>query len=235
MTSRITNESRLASDKITAPGARLRPPLDDQARARLAEALAQGAVMAYPTETFYALGGNALHPGLCAEIFRLKGREGDKALLLLVDGARDVPRLAVPSPPAEALMAALWPGPLTLVLPAAPGLPPHLRAKGGTVALRWSPHPLIAALLAIGGVPLIGTSANRAGEPPATTADAVSAAFPGAVAVLVDGGTTAGGAPSTLVDTTTRPFTILRPGVVRAAEIARTLAPRFAPWSPAQP
>lgn len=235
MTPRITNESRLASDKITAPGMRLRPPFDAQARAHVTAALADGAVMAYPTETFYALGGNSLHAGLCAAIVRHKGRAADKALLLLVDGPRDVRRLATPSPAAEALMAALWPGALTLVLPAAPALPHHLRAAGGTVALRWSPHPVIAELLAIGGVPLIGTSANRSGEPPATTADAVSATFSGAVDVLVDGGETAGGTPSTLVDTTTRPFTILRPGVVTAAEIRRALAPQFAPWSPAQP
>jgi L-threonylcarbamoyladenylate synthase len=235
MTSRITNESPLASDKITAPDARLRPPFDARARARVATALADGSVMAYPTETFYALGGNALHARLAEEIFRLKGREGGKALLLLVDGARDVHRLAVPSAPAETLMAALWPGALTLVLPAAPSLPAHLRAAGGTVALRWSPHPVIAELLAIGGVPLIGTSANRSGAPPATTADAVSAAFPGAVSVLVDGGATAGGVPSTLLDTTTRPFTILRPGMVSAAAISQALAPRFTPWSPAQP
>ncbi|MBI3991866.1 MAG: threonylcarbamoyl-AMP synthase [Candidatus Lambdaproteobacteria bacterium] len=210
----------------------LRPPLDAAARSRLRQALASGEVMAYPTETFYALGGNALHPTLAARVLALKRRSGDKALLLLVTPAQ-VPRLATDiAPAARALMAACWPGPLTLVLRAADDAPPHLRDARGTVALRCSPHPLLGELLSLGGVPLIGTSANVSGDAPAASAAAVQQAFPAGIDLLLDGGPTAGGAPSTLLDTTVRPFAVLRRGALAVASLRRVLLPDFAADAP---
>ncbi|MEE8434665.1 MAG: L-threonylcarbamoyladenylate synthase [bacterium] len=178
-------------------------------------ALREGAVMTYPTETAYALGGNALAPALAEAVFRLKGRPRDKALLLLIGGREDVERLTrEAAPAAEALMTRFWPGPLTLVFHAAPGLAPHLADQRGTIALRWSSHPCTETLLKLGGVPLIGTSANPSGAPnPLSLAD-VLASFPGGIELAVDGGPVAPGPPSTLLDTTMVPFRLLRQGVI---------------------
>jgi len=203
------------------------PPFGSGARAALYRALTRGEPLAFPTETFYALGGNALLPGLCARVFALKRRLAEKALLVLVDGERGLGDLATEVPPAaEALMAACWPGPLTLVLPAGPGTPPHLRDARGTVALRWSPHPVVAELLRLGGVPLIGTSANPSGGAPARTLSEVLAGFP-ALPHAVDGGATPGGEPSTVLDASALPFRLVRPGAVSLETIREGLAGRF--------
>jgi len=199
-----------------------------------------GMVMAYPTETAYALGGNALLPEVAAAVYRLKGRPPSKALLLLVDGRAGAGPWVEETPPeAEALMARFWPGPLTLVFRASPRLPPHLPDARGTVALRWSPHPLIAEIHRIGGgqhrlggMPLIGTSANRSGGPDPHTAQEVMEAHPSGIGLLIDGGRVGSGAgtqrsttaPSTLVDTTVRPFKVLRPGAI-ALEDLRAVVP----------
>ena len=200
------------------------PPWDAATADALRADLHAGAVMAYPTETSYALGGNALLPAVAAAVYALKGRPADKALLLLVDGAAGLAGwVREVSPAAEALMAHFWPGPLTLVFRAGPRLPAHLPDARGTIALRWSPHPLIDGLLKLGGVPLIGTSANLAGTPGLHTAAAVLAAFPQGVAWALDGGRTSGGVPSTLVDTTVSPLRILREGVIARAALQAVL------------
>lgn len=182
---------------------------------RLHDALHTGAVMTYPTETSYALGGNALLPPVTAAVTAMKGRTPDKALLLLVDGSAGLTGwVREVTPTAEALMEHFWPGALTLVFHAGPSLPPHLVDERGTIALRWSPHPLIAALLRLGGVPLIGTSANRSGSPALHSVPEVLSALPSGIDLALDGGRTSGGAPSTLVDTTEQPPRILREGAV---------------------
>lgn len=193
-------------------------------------ALEDGMVMAYPTETAYALGGNALLPWVADAVFRLKGRPAAKALLLLIDGSAGVDAWAEDvSPEAEALMERFWPGPLTLVFKASHSLPAHLIDPRGTVALRWSPHPCIDTLLRIGRAPLIGTSANISGRGDPHTADDVLTTHPSGIDLLIDGGPTPGGAtthgsPSTLVDTTTHPFQVLRPGALDSGAL-RTVVP----------
>lgn len=216
---------------------------------RLRDALSGGQVMVFPTETAYALGGNALLPSVAAAVFGLKGRPLGKALLLLIDGAaamqggsgnqglegaqalvRDV------TPAARHLMEHFWPGPLTLVLRAGPGLPPHLVDERGTVALRWSSHPAVAALLQLGGAPLIGTSANPSGvatprrlaavlaalQPPGGAQPQLGSEQHGAaprISLAVDGGELPAGEPSTIVDTTCMPFRVLREGAISAAQL----------------
>jgi L-threonylcarbamoyladenylate synthase len=192
----------------------IRFPWDEATAAELRQALQAGRVMAYPTETSYALGGNALLPEVSEAVVALKGRPPDKAVLLLVDGSAGLTGwVREVTPAAEALMEHFWPGALTLVFAAGPNLPRHL-VHDGTIALRWSPHPLIAALLRLGGVPLIGTSANRSGAPALHSVGAVLAAIPRGIDLALDGGRTSGGAPSTLVDTTVSPLRILREGTV---------------------
>lgn len=190
--------------------------------------------MAYPTETSYALGGNAWDEEVVEKVYRLKGRDAEKALLVLIDrethlaaSARNI------HPAALRLMDTHWPGPLTLVLHAATQLPSHLKDRRGTVALRESPHPVVGELLRIGGVPLIGTSANKSGALPAHSAEEVRRSFAEAVGLIVDGSKTPGGPPSTVVDTTVLPFRVLREGAVSSETLSQTLHENFSMAVPA--
>jgi L-threonylcarbamoyladenylate synthase len=175
-------------------------------------ALRRGEVVAYPTETFYGLGVDALDELAVARLRQLKGR-GEKAISVLVDGPDMLDRLCLP-PPARAmeLMRHHWPGALTLALPARDGVPAALVAEG-CIAIRQSSHPTAQALVAALGRPLTTTSANRAGEPPVTTPEAVDEIFGGRVRVL-HGGATPGGAPSTLVRVRVDQLEILRRGAI---------------------
>ncbi len=165
---------------------------------RMAAELRSGAVVAFPTETFYALGADPRSPEAVAEVFRLKGRPGDRRLPWIAVSRAQVEAFCLLPEPAAALADQCWPGPVTLVLP--------LRgAGGGNVAVRVSSHPLARALAAALGHPVISTSANPTGAPPLTTAAEVRDAFAGRGAKrlrILDGGRTPGGEPSVIVDVT---------------------------------
>ena len=209
------------------------PESAEEHEAAVHKALSSGLVMAYPTETAYALGGNALLPAVVESVYRLKGRPQAKALLLLIDGSQGVaPWAKNVSPGAEALMARFWPGPLTLVFEASPELPEHLRDDRGTVALRWSPHPCIDTLLRLGGVPLIGTSANLSGQSPAFSAEEVRRVFGDAVRLGIDGGIRNPGPVSTVLDTTVVPFVMVRRGAISPLAIGEALGEAHARLAP---
>jgi L-threonylcarbamoyladenylate synthase len=175
-------------------------------------ALRRGEIVAYPTETFYGLAVDAFDELALARLRELKGR-AEKAFSALVVGAEMLERLCEPPPEkARELMTRYWPGALTLALPARAGVPAAMVADG-FVAVRESPHPLARALVRAYGGPLTATSANLAGQPPATTAEEVQAALGGRCVVLA-GGTTAGGAPSTLARVRGNRIEVLRPGAV---------------------
>ena len=178
-------------------------------------ALRRGEIVAYPTETSYGLAVDAFDELALARLREVKGR-GEKAFSLLVVGAEMLERLCEPpSEKARALMERHWPGALTLALPARPGLPEAL-VIDGCVAVRESPHPLARALVRAFGGPLTATSANLAGQPPATTPAEVEAALGPRCAVL-PGGATPGGAPSTLARVRGNRIEVLRPGAVTIA------------------
>lgn len=169
-----------------------------------ATALADGAVVAVPTDTVYGLAVDPAQPEAVARLFELKGRPADVPLPVLVAGPEQVALVAGGlGPAAEALAARFWPGPLTLVVPRRPGFtvdlggPPAARQ---TVGVRWPDHPVVVALCELLG-PLAVTSANLHGAPPATTADEVASVFAGAdqPRVILDGGRCAG-TPSTVVE-----------------------------------
>ena len=175
-------------------------------------ALRRGEIVAYPTETFYGLGVDALDELALARLRALKGRDG-KAISVLVDGPAMLDSLCSVVPPlAAALMRRYWPGALTIALPAQSGLPSAL-VDDGFIAVRQSSHPTAQALVAGLGRPLTTTSANRAGEPPATTDEAVEEIFAGRCRIL-HGGATVGGAPSTLVRVRGSKLEILRRGAI---------------------
>jgi L-threonylcarbamoyladenylate synthase len=190
------------------------PSVPGEAEIRAATtALARGEVVVYPTETFYGLAVDALDVAALARLCELKGRGADKAVSLLIVGEAMLARLVAEVPPrARALMAAHWPGALTIALPARPGLPAALVA-GGFVALRESPHPMARALVSAFAGPITATSANPAGGAPARSAAEARAFFP--ECVVVDGGDTPGGLASTLVRVRGEELEVLRQGAVR--------------------
>ena len=181
-------------------------------------ALRRGEVVAYPTETFYGLGVDAFDAPALERLRELKGR-GEKAISVLIEGDAMLARLCAEVPPrALALMRRHWPGALTLALPARDGLPAAL-VSDGCVAVRQSSHPLARALVVALGGPLTTTSANPAGAPPASSAEAVRAAL-GQGCRILDGGLTAGGAPSTLIRIRGETLEVLRRGAIEIGDCA---------------
>lgn len=184
-------------------------------------ALRAGRVIAFPTETFYGLGAAALMPAAVRHIFEVKGRPEDKPLLVLVDSIAMVERLAVEIPErARVLMERHWPGALTLVLSARPDVPSGVTAGSGTVGVRLSAHPVAQALVRALGQPITAPSANPSGLPPPSTAAEVVRYFPRGLAIVLDAGATAGGAPSTVLDVTVDPPRVLRAGAVEVGSCA---------------
>ncbi|RME42710.1 MAG: threonylcarbamoyl-AMP synthase [Deltaproteobacteria bacterium] len=190
--------------------------------AQAARIVRQGGIVAFPTETFYGLAADPFQEGAVERVFRLKGRPEGKPLLLVIADLGVLSRVVREVPPAGwRLIDAFWPGPLTLVMPAAPGLSPQVTAGRGSVGVRMSAHPLAQSLAARCGGAITATSANRSGAPPLSDPDAVRQAFP--TLFLLDGGPLAGGSPSTLLDLTRDPPRFLRPGAVPAEKIFRYL------------
>ncbi len=178
-----------------------------------ASVLRGGGIAAFPTETVYGLGADAMNPEAIARVFAAKGRPTTHPLIL---HARDPEAYAYFDARARAL-ARFWPGPLTLVLPRRPHVPDALTGGRDSVAVRMPAHPVALALIDAVGHPLAAPSANRFGGISPTTADHVLAAFPD-VPVL-DGGPCAVGVESTIVDLTGPIAAILRPGAISAADL----------------
>ena len=189
------------------------------ARSALHEAAAvlrAGGLVAFPTETFYGLGAAALDPGAVRRVFEIKGRPDDKPVLVLVDSVAMLDAVALEVPPrARTLMAAHWPGALTLVFRARSEVPAEVTAGTGTVGVRLSAHAVARALVTALGQPITAPSANPSGSTPPTTGAAVLAHFGGRLDMLLDGGATTGGEPSTVLDVTVDPPRVVRAGAVR--------------------
>ena len=186
------------------------------ALADAAAALRAGGLVAFPTETYYGLAAAALDPSAVRRIFDVKGRPESRPVLVLVDGQDMVETVAMgASPAARALMARHWPGPLTLVLRARPSVPLEVTGGTGTVGVRLSSHPVARGLVHALGAPVTAPSANPTDRLPATTAAEVLAYFDGAIELVLDGGATPGGLPSTVLDATVDPPVTLRAGPVR--------------------
>ncbi|TAL10037.1 MAG: threonylcarbamoyl-AMP synthase [Nitrospirae bacterium] len=189
-----------------------------------------GGIIAFPTETFYGLGARPFDARAVQRLVDLKGRSLRAApILVLIRSRADLAALVSEVPPAaERLMEACWPGPLTIVFRAAAAVPPVLTAGTGTIGVRLSAHPDVQRLLEAVGGPLTGTSANRSGQPPATTAEEVERALGDGVDAILNGGATPGGLPSTVVDTTVTPPRVLREGRVPTASLQSILNVRAA-------
>ena len=197
---------------------------DEAAVAAGADALAAGRLVAFPTETVYGLGADALDPHAVARVFAAKGRPTDHPLICHLASADGLaPLVAEVSPHAQALADAFWPGPLTLVMPRSPAVPDAVTGGRDTVAVRVPAHPVALALLRAFGGPVAAPSANRFGRPSPTTAADVADELGDAVAVILDGGPCEIGVESTVLDLTTNPPQVLRPGGISAEQIAQVL------------
>jgi L-threonylcarbamoyladenylate synthase len=194
---------------------------DPQGIEKAGQLILQGKVVAFPTETFYGLGVDALDVPALQKIFRIKGREENKPLLLLVADRTWLPELVKRiSPRAERLMERFWPGPLSLVFEAAAHLPPLLTGNTGKIGLRISSHPVAQALVQTVGRAITATSANVSGQPSASLAGEVFQALGKKIDAILDGGKTAGGLGSTVVDVSEVCPKIIRQGALPQAELA---------------
>ena len=191
-----------------------------------ASALAAGGLVAFPTETVYGLGANALDPHAVARIFAVKGRPTDHPLICHIASADDLaPLVAKVTPLAQALADAFWPGPLTLVLPRSAAVPDAVTGGRDTVAVRVPDHPLALELLRAFGGPVAAPSANRFGRPSPTRANDVRDELGDTVDVILDGGPCAIGVESTVLDLTSNPPQVLRPGGVSVEQIEAVIGP----------
>lgn len=201
-------------------------PSDPPARAleQAEQVVQRGGVLAVPTESFYALAAPALNPLAVERVRAMKGRRDRKPILVMIADRGQLTLLAAEVPPAAAaLMDAFWPGPLTLTFPASSLLPEVIMAGGKTVGIRQPCSPLLVPVIERVG-PLTGTSANRSGQRPADTAASVQSDFGNMLDLILDGGQTPGGAPSTVVDTA-GPVRLLREGPISRAQLEAVLKP----------
>lgn len=189
--------------------------------------LAAGGLVAFPTETVYGLGADALNAAAVRGVFELKGRPSHNPLIVHVTDAGMARSLVAEGrwdSRAERIADQLWPGPITMVLPRAAHVPNEVTAGSDTVALRCPDHPVSLALLRAFGRPMVGPSANRSGRVSPTTARHVAAEFDETLLIL-DGGACRAGIESTVVDLSRAgaPPRILRPGVVSASQLEAVL------------
>jgi L-threonylcarbamoyladenylate synthase len=186
---------------------------DPAAVAEAAEAVLRGGVIAFPTDTLYGLGCSLLDVAAVEMVARLKRRDPSLAVISLIPEPRQAYGLAVEvGAVAERLIKRHWPGPLSLIFRAAPIVPPRVRGAGGTVALRCPKDTLCQKLLDRIGGPVVASSANLSGQPPAATAEEVVRIFGNQLDLVIDGGPRRGGQPSTLVDVSEPRARLLRRG-----------------------
>lgn len=195
------------------------PELIEQA----AEAILSGQVIGYPTDTVYGLGANALNAQAVARVFELKGRDRYRPILVIAGNMAQAQQLVVLSELAERLAQRFWPGPLTLVLPARPGVPPHLLSADGKLGLRIPRHPICLELLNRCGVPITSTSGNISGQRNPVSAEDLLASFGDRLDLIIDSGPARSPAPSTVVTFIDDEIILLREGVISRLELERQI------------
>ena len=186
------------------------------------EVLSHGQVIAFPTETFYGLGADALNGKAVARVVALKGRDPNNPLPVLV---ADEPMLqsvvTYISPLARRLIDRFWPGPLTLVLPGNLGLPEPLLNRSGGIGVRISSHPVAQRLVSELGRPITATSANPSGRVPARSRQEVRGYFGASLGVIIDGGKLKGRKGSTVVEVKGDKIRVIREGEIKPAALRK--------------
>ena len=200
--------------------------MDQREIDRAAEIIRSGGLVAFPTETVYGLGANALDPAAVRRIFLAKGRPSSSPVIVHVDSEQMARSLVTAWPETAARLAARhWPGPLTLVLPKQSVIPDEVTAGLPTAGIRMPAHPVALALISAAGVPIAAPSANRFTELSPTSAAHVQASLGARVGMILDGGTTPVGIESTVLSLATDPPTLLRPGMITREEIESLIGP----------
>lgn len=188
------------------------------------EILARGGLVAFPTETVYGLGADALNAEAVNDIFLAKGRPQDNPLIVHISSREQLEEIALEIPEeAEALMGAFWPGPLTILFAKSDAVPYETTAGLNTVAVRMPNHPLAQKLIEYSGRPVAAPSANTSGKPSPTKAEHVIEDLYGKVDAILDGGATGVGLESTVVDVSEGVAVILRPGGVTIEQLLEVL------------
>lgn len=188
--------------------------------------LREGGLAAFPTETVYGLGGDALNPASSEKIYAAKGRPSDNPLIVHIARQADVYRIAEKVPEqAEKLMKAFWPGPLTLIFPKKPLVPDKTTGGLSTVAVRMPSDRIASAFIRAAGGFVAAPSANASGRPSTTTAAHVAEDLSGRIEMILDGGQAVIGLESTIVDVSGERPMILRPGVVTRAMMEAVIGP----------
>lgn len=195
-----------------------------------AQLLRSDELVAFPTETVYGLGANAMSTTAVSKIFEAKGRPSDNPLIVHISALSQLATICREvTPVASQFMRQLWPGALTIVLPKRDEVPDLVTAGLDTVAVRYPNHSIALELIQFAGVPLAAPSANRSGRPSATTWQSVSEDLDGRIAGLICGEPTAYGLESTVVDATSFPPRVLRPGGVSLEQL-REICPSTVPY-----
>ena len=182
---------------------------------RAAKVISAGGIVAVPTESFYGLAVDATNERAIERLLEVKQRPPDNPILILISSVTGLEHY-VPNIPENArrLMARFWPGGLTMVFKSGVRISPLLTAGTGKIGVRLSSHPVPPGLARAAGVPITGTSANLSGKPACMSVEAIKAHFGKEVDLILDGGRTAGGRGSTVIDVTVRPPRIIREGMV---------------------
>ncbi|MBI4739718.1 threonylcarbamoyl-AMP synthase [Candidatus Woesearchaeota archaeon] len=189
-----------------------------------ARVIRKGGLVAFPTETVYGLGANAVDAQAVKKIFKAKGRPSDNPLIVHVANKKDFSRLAAEvTPAAKKLISNFCPGPLTLVLKKSKMISSSVSAGLDTVAIRMPSHPVALKLIKESKVPIAAPSANLSGKPSPTDAKHVIEDLNGKIDVIIDAGKTKIGVESTVVDMTTNPPTLLRPGGITREALRRVV------------
>lgn len=196
----------------------------DRAEGRVIEAavarLRAGAVIAYPTETLYGLGVDIRLSAAVARLIQLKGRPGDKPISVVVSDREMLERWVRVPKPAEALIAAFWPGPLTLILPARPLVPPVLLGSGSGLGVRLPGVELARELSRVLGAPITATSANRSGGVAPRAGEQVALALGHGLDLLLDAGALPQGKASTILDLSGEKPRLIREGAIPRESLA---------------
>lgn len=189
-----------------------------------AQIIRQGGLVAFPTETVYGLGANALLGDAVAKIFEAKGRPSDNPLIVHISDLCQLEEIVSLIPPkAKMLIERFWPGPLTLILPKNDNIPDEVTAGLPTVGVRFPKHPVAQAFISMAGVPIAAPSANTSGKPSPTTAQHVIGDLFGKIDAVIDGGNANVGLESTIVDVSGEIPVLLRPGGITYEQLCEVL------------
>lgn len=189
-----------------------------------AEIIKAGGLVAFPTETVYGLGADALNESAVEKIFKAKGRPSDNPLIVHISDRSQLGRLVKTIPQnTEKLIDRFWPGPLTLVMEKSDIVPSIISAGLDTVAIRMPSHPVAVMLIKMSGVPVAAPSANISGKPSPTTAMHVIDDLYGKIDAVIDAGDTNLGLESTVLDLTSVPPVILRPGCITSEDLKKVI------------